>query len=159
MALILIVDDEADLQSLLEYNLKLAGHEVVAALNGAEGLRLAYTRMPDVLVLDVMLPDLMGTDICQTLKRDKRTKAIPILMLTARAQEADRVRGLELGADDYVVKPFSLRELILRIGAILKRKAGPAGDEVAEHGLIRLDKSGHQAWVAGLQIDGVPKDA
>lgn len=87
------------------------------------------------------------------------TKPTSSPFLNTRAQEADRVRGLELGADDYVVKPFSVRELILRIGAILKRKAGPAGDEVAEHGLIRLDESGHQAWVAGLQIDGVPKDA
>ncbi|HCF59891.1 MAG TPA: DNA-binding response regulator, partial [Myxococcales bacterium] len=121
MARLLVVEDEVDLQEVLAYNLRRAGHEVLAALRGQEGLRLAREKRPALVLLDLMLPDLPGTEVCRALKADPATRAIPVVILTARGDEPDRVIGFELGADDYVVKPFSVRELVLRVEAVLRR--------------------------------------
>jgi two-component system phosphate regulon response regulator PhoB len=154
MARVLIVEDEQDLQKVLAYNLKRAGHEVLAALRGRDGLQLVRDRNPDFVILDLMLPDLPGTEICKTLKRDPKTKGIPILMLTAKGEEVDRVVGFELGADDYVVKPFSVRELLLRIEAILRRTHGDgAAPQSFEFGVLRVDRDAHRVWVADQEVE------
>jgi two-component system phosphate regulon response regulator PhoB len=154
MARILIIEDERDLQTVLEYNFRQAGHEVLQALRGEEGLRLAREHRPELICLDLMLPDLPGTDICRTLKQDPATRAIPVLMLTAKGEEVDRVVGFELGADDYVVKPFSVRELLLRVQAILRRTAPePAATRpLIEFGRLRIDRDAHRAWVDGEEL-------
>src|SRR5688572_22797675 len=121
MARVLVIEDERDIREVLAFNLKEAGHEVLAASEAREGLRLARDRKPDLVLLDLMLPDQPGTEVCRQLKADGATRDIPVIMLTAKGQEIDRVLGFELGADDYVVKPFSVRELLLRMQAILRR--------------------------------------
>jgi DNA-binding response OmpR family regulator len=118
---ILVVEDDIDILNLLTYNLAGAGFEAVVAQDGYEALTLARRRPPHLVILDLMLPGLDGFEVCKELKRSEATRKIPVLMLTARGEEVDRIVGLELGADDYVVKPFSPRELILRVRAILKR--------------------------------------
>lgn len=154
MARILVIEDEQDLQKVLGYNLQHAGHEVLAALRGRDGLQLAREKNPDFVILDLMLPDLSGTEICKTMKRDPKTRHIPILMLTAKGEEIDRVVGFELGADDYVVKPFSVRELLLRIDAILRRTQGEgAVHRVFEFGLLRVDCDAHRVWAAGQEVE------
>ena len=125
---VLIVDDEEDLRRVLDFNLRSAGFETLRAANGREALDLARAHRPDLILLDIMLPDIQGTQVCQQLKTDPDTRHIPIVMVTARGEEIDRVVGFELGADDYVVKPFSVREVVLRVRAILKRTAS---DELA----------------------------
>ncbi len=154
MARILIVEDEKDLQRVLAYNLKQAGHDVLASAEGRDGLRMAREQRPDLLILDLMLPDLPGTEVCRALKGDAATRAIPVIMLTAKGEEIDRVVGFELGADDYVVKPFSVRELLLRIQAILRRGA-PEGAEPEgrlEHGRLRIARAAHRVWVDDKDI-------
>ncbi|OGQ80642.1 MAG: DNA-binding response regulator [Deltaproteobacteria bacterium RIFOXYA12_FULL_58_15] len=154
MARVLVIEDEQDLQKVLGYNLRQAGHEVLAALRGKEGLQLARETSPDFLILDLMLPDLSGTEICKIMKRDPKTRSIPILMLTAKGEEIDRVVGFELGADDYVVKPFSVRELLLRIDAILRRAQGEGGvHQTFEFGLLRVDRDAHRVWAAGQEVE------
>src|SRR5437870_5518664 len=118
---ILIIEDEADLARLLSFNFRQAGFEVKTADRGQRGLELARSENPDIVLLDLMLPDIPGAEVCRSLKSDSRTKAIPVVMATAKGEEVDRVVGFELGADDYVVKPFSIRELVLRVRAILRR--------------------------------------
>jgi two-component system, OmpR family, phosphate regulon response regulator PhoB len=154
MASILVIEDEKDLLKVLEYNLRLAGHQVLSASLGKAGLRLAREQRPDLVLLDLMLPDLQGTEICRSLRNAPETEGIRIVMLTARGEEIDRVLGLELGADDYVVKPFSLRELMLRIQAVLRRghaEAAPAG-QVA-FGLLRFDREAHRVWAGTEEVD------
>jgi two-component system, OmpR family, phosphate regulon response regulator PhoB len=154
MARILVIEDERDLQKVLEFNLGQAGHEVLTSLGGRPGLQLARERHPDLVVLDLMLPDLDGTEVCRALKRDPATNDIPILMLTARGEEVDRVFGLELGADDYVVKPFSVRELLLRIGAVLRRQEpGLNHSKVIEFGVLRVDREAHRVWVDQREVE------
>lgn len=154
MANILVVEDEKDLQEVLDYNLRRAGHDVAAALRGDEGLRLARTARPDLILLDLMLPDLSGMEVCKALKRDAKTASIPILMLTARGEEIDRVLGFELGADDYVVKPFSVRELLLRIEAILRRhEPEPVATEVIDFGCLHVDLAAHRVWVDKGEVE------
>src|SRR5580698_5882591 len=121
-AKILVVDDEPDMVELIDTNLTAAGFSVLMAATGQEALRLARTQQPQLILLDVMLPELDGLEICKRLRLDPATRAIPIVMLTARASEIDRVLGLELGADDYVTKPFSVRELVLRVKKLLNRQ-------------------------------------
>ena len=121
MSSILVIEDEKDILDLVKYNLKQSGLKVFTAVDGGAGLELAIKERPDLIVLDLMLPVMDGKDVCRALKSNPITKTIPILMLTAKAEELDRVIGLELGADDYVTKPFSPRELVLRIKAILRR--------------------------------------
>lgn len=120
---VLIVDDEADLLKLVDFNLKAAGFQTFTARSGLSALDMARTQSPDLIILDLMLPDLQGTEVCRQLKQHDLTRHIPIIFLTAKGDEIDRVVGFELGADDYVTKPFSTRELILRARAVLKRKA------------------------------------
>src|ERR1700734_1902680 len=121
MARILVVEDEADIQEVLEYNLKRDGHDVVLPATAKEGLRPARERRPDLVLLDLMLPDGSGTDLCKTLRQDASTRGVRVVMLTAKGEEIDRVIGFELGADDYIVKPFSVRELLLRVQAVVRR--------------------------------------
>lgn len=156
MAKILIVEDDPDLQAVLEYNLKQAGHDPSSALTGGEGLRLARGGRPDLVLLDVMLPDIQGTDVCRVLKGDPGTRDVPIVMLTARGEEIDRVVGLELGAEDYVVKPFSVRELLLRIQAVMRRGRAPAKpprETAVEFGVLKLDEEAHRVWMCGEELE------
>ncbi|MDH4099737.1 MAG: response regulator transcription factor [Nitrospirota bacterium] len=118
---ILVVEDEKDLSELLEYNLRKEGYAVVTARSGAEGLRMAVETEPDLVILDLMLPDIFGIDVCRTIRENDDTASVPIIMLTAKSQTADKVEGLSAGADDYLTKPFSPKELIARIKAVLRR--------------------------------------
>jgi two-component system phosphate regulon response regulator PhoB len=155
MARILVIEDEQDLQQVLAYNLKLAGHVVSSALNGSDGLTMALTQPPDLVLLDLMLPDLSGNEICKILKAEAATRHVPVLMLTARGEEIDRVLGFELGAEDYVTKPFSVRELLLRIQALLRRTQ-PARSSVLstpiQFGHLRIDPGAYRIWVQNLEI-------
>jgi two-component system phosphate regulon response regulator PhoB len=149
---VLIVDDERDLLSLLDFNLRQAGFETLLASTAEEALAHVRRRVPDLVVLDLMLPDLPGTEVCRRLKASDRTRHVPVVMLTAKGEEVDRVVGFELGADDYVVKPFSVRELVLRLQAVARRAgaaAPPARDRI---GPIRLDPLAHRAWVGDEEI-------
>jgi two-component system phosphate regulon response regulator PhoB len=154
--LVLIVDDEKDLRSLLDFNLRKAGYRTVHAANGSEALARASSHHPDLILLDLNLPDLPGTEVCRQLKADPATEAIPIVMLTARSGEDDRVLGLELGAEDYVPKPFSLRELILRLDVVrrhmqpVERRPGGGGG-MLRAGPIVLDS---ESYV--VRVDGEP---
>ncbi len=141
--LVLIVEDEADIRDLLTFNLGREGFETIEAEDGLIGLELARSRHPDIILLDVMLPHKDGFQVCRELEHDAGTAHIPIIMLTARGEEIDRIVGLELGADDYVIKPFSVRELILRIRAILRRQQQvQQSPSLQKHG-IHLDPSAH----------------
>ena len=154
MARILVVEDEADLRQVLEFNLSAAGHEVQTVSTGEAALRKARERRPDLVLLDLMLPDISGLEVCRQFKTDEAIRNVPIVMLTARGDEIDRVVGFEIGADDYVAKPFSLRELTLRIGAVLRRKDTPPTDaDSTVFGRLRLDRQAHRAWVAGEELD------
>jgi len=150
---ILVVEDDADLRHVLEYSLSQGGYRVETASRGADGLRLARQRPPDLVILDLMLPDVSGLDVCRTLKSEGPTREVPLLMLTAKGEEIDRVVGFELGAEDYVVKPFSVRELMLRIHNILRRTRSepPAGD-VTVSGRLRLDRRAHRAFVDDAEV-------
>jgi two-component system, OmpR family, phosphate regulon response regulator PhoB len=151
MARVLVIEDEADLREVLEYNLTREGYRVQLAPNGAEGLRLAREARPDLILLDLMLPDMPGTAICKTLKRDPLTHDVRVIMLTARGEEIDRVVGFELGADDYVVKPFSVRELMLRMAAVLRRNDAPT-PALIQFGDLRIDEAAHRVWVGGSEV-------
>jgi two-component system, OmpR family, phosphate regulon response regulator PhoB len=154
MARILVIEDEKDLQTLLVYNLKQAGHEVFAASQGNDGLRLAREQRPDLVLLDLMLPDRSGTEVCRALKQESATRGIPVMMVTAKGEEIDRVLGFELGADDYVVKPFSVRELMLRIQVVLKR--GRREEDAApmvNFGCLAIDRDAHRVWVEGKEVE------
>lgn len=152
--LILIVDDEKDLVSTLQYNLEREGYETRVALTGQDALAAARQEpLPELVLLDLMLPDLLGTEVCRQLRADDATCDIPVLMLTAKGEEIDRVVGFEVGADDYVVKPFSVRELMLRIRAILRRSESITSEtDVIEFGRIKLDRAGHRVWVDGNEV-------
>jgi len=151
--LVLIVDDERDLVRLLEFNLQHAGFETAVAYAGEDALQKVRQRIPDLIVLDLMLPDIPGNEVCRQLKASPRTRHVPVLMLTARTDEVDRVVGFEVGADDFVTKPFSVRELVLRIRAILRRGSGAEADEAREQvGPIRVDPGAHRAYVEGQEI-------
>lgn len=154
MAKILVVDDEPDAVELVEFNLKNAGFEVVTAADGAAALKKARASLPDLIVLDVMLPEVDGLEVCKMLRRDSATSGIPIIMLTAKAAEIDRVLGLELGADDYVTKPFSPRELMLRIKGLLRRReAAEAKAERMQFGDLVLDVPAHSLTVHGRRVE------
>jgi two-component system, OmpR family, phosphate regulon response regulator PhoB len=154
MARILVIEDEADIRQVLEYNLRMAGHDVVAADRGQEGLRLVREQHPDLVLLDLMLPDVAGTEVCRSIKDDVAIRATPVIMLTARGEEIDRVVGFELGADDYVTKPFSVRELVLRIRATLRRNEGkPPESSTVDFGNLRIDRDAHRIWVEGDEIE------
>lgn len=151
---ILIIEDERDLVDVLSYNLKREGFTVESALTGAAGLKIAAEDPPpDLLLLDLMLPDMQGTEICKTLRNDKRTKRLPIIMLTAKGEEIDRVVGFEVGADDYVVKPFSVRELMLRIKALLRRTDDAEQTSgLLAFGCLKIDVPAHRVLVEEQEV-------
>ncbi len=149
---ILIVEDEADIRELLRFNLEREGFSVLEAADGNEGLKLARQHMPDLMLLDVMLPGFDGFEVCRRLGAQSETANIPVLMLTARGEEMDRVVGLSLGADDYVVKPFSVRELMLRIKAVLRRGTRSSESPVLERHGIRLRPEAHTAEAQGEEM-------
>jgi two-component system phosphate regulon response regulator PhoB len=153
--MVLVIEDEVDLATTLEYNLRQAGFQVRLAHSGRQGLAAATSEpIPDVIVLDLMLPDLSGTDLCRRLREQERTRDVPVIMCTAKGEEIDRVVGFEIGADDYIVKPFSVRELILRIRALLRRVLRNEGEPSRlRFGKLELDRDAHRAWVAGAEID------
>ncbi len=140
---VLIVEDEADIRELIAFNLEREGFATLAAEDGLIGVELARNHKPDIILLDVMLPQKDGFQVCRDLERDASTARIPIIMLTARGEEVDRIVGLELGADDYVVKPFSVRELILRIRAILRRQQQTQTSPCLQRHGIQLDPAAH----------------
>ena len=152
--LILIVDDEPDLVRALDYSLRREGYQTRLAMTGTAALAGALEQpQPDLVLLDLMLPDISGTEVCRRLRATESTRTLPIVMLTAKGEEIDRVVGFEVGADDYVVKPYSVRELTLRLRAVLRRNQ-PVGDAPAAseatggHGLLRVDAVGHRVFVA-----------
>ena len=151
---ILVIDDEPDAVELVEFNLKQAGFEVITAADGAEALRQGRSHLPDLVVLDLMLPEIDGLEVCKLLRHDPTTAAIPIVMVTAKAAEVDRILGLELGADDYVTKPFSPRELVLRIKKILERgRPAAAKKEKFVFGELVIDLPRHLVSVRGKRIE------
>ena len=150
---ILIIEDESDVADLLTLNLRKAGFRISTAADGASGLQKARDDRPDFIVLDLMLPKMLGLEVCRILKSDTATRHIPILMLTAKAEEIDRIVGLEFGADDYVTKPFSPREVVLRIKAILRRAEGGAEDERLSAGSIVIDPARHEVSVHGKRVN------
>jgi two-component system phosphate regulon response regulator PhoB len=158
-ARILVVDDEPDLLELVRFNLSQAGFQVDTALSGREALEQLKAAPPDLLVLDLMLPDVSGNDICRQIRSDSALADLPIVMLTAKSEEVDRVVGFELGADDYVPKPFSPRELTLRVRAVLRRRASaPAPGHTIEHGCLRVDPERHRCFVEGQEIELTAKE-
>jgi two-component system, OmpR family, phosphate regulon response regulator PhoB len=155
MARILVVEDEKDLQEVLAYNLRQAGHTAIVVGAGKDALAAVTEHRPDLLLLDLMLPDVSGVEICRRLKSDPLTRDVPIVMVTAKGDEVDRVVGFELGADDYVVKPYSLRELLLRVDAVLRRTTPSPGG--GEHGTmvfakLRVDRDAHRVWVDDEEV-------
>ncbi|HXH22439.1 MAG TPA: response regulator transcription factor [Dehalococcoidia bacterium] len=154
---VLIIEDEPTLVAALRYNLEREGHRVLAATDGETGLSLARAQHPDAVILDLMLPGMSGLEICRVLRRES---TVPILILTARAEETDKVVGLELGADDYVTKPFSMRELLARVGALLRRgEMGAAGEhERLTAGDIVLDLTRREATKGGVELVLKPKE-
>lgn len=153
MKTILIIEDEKDLAELVAFNLEKEGYRTVTAFDGTSGLEAARAHQPDLILLDLMLPGVMGMDVCKMLKKSEKLAIIPIIMLTARGEEIDRVVGFEVGADDYVVKPFSTRELLLRVKAVLRRSLPDKPDgKVLSIGAVTIDTARHQVEVAGEEI-------
>jgi two-component system phosphate regulon response regulator PhoB len=151
---ILVADDEEDVLELVSRNLVAAGFKVLKADNGHAALTEARELHPALIVLDLMLPGVSGLEVCQLLRADPATKQIPIIMLTARAEEIDRIVGLELGADDYITKPFSPRELVLRVKSVMRRAAGsPAIADVLDFGDIHLDRVRHEVRIKGKPVE------
>jgi DNA-binding response OmpR family regulator len=152
---ILVVDDEPEAVELVEFNLKQAGFDVLTAVDGSEAVKKARTAVPNMIVLDLMLPEIDGLEVCKMLRRDAATGGIPIIMLTAKAAEIDRVLGLELGADDYITKPFSPRELVLRIRKILERGRTPSAEQPERYkfGELLIDPPRHVVSWRGKSIE------
>jgi DNA-binding response OmpR family regulator len=150
---VLLVEDESDVVDLLRYNLNKAGFSVLIAEDGLLGLEMARKNRPEIIVLDLMLPGMDGYSLCRALKKDPETELLPVLMLTARGEPSERVRGLEIGADDYVTKPFSPRELVLRIQALLRRTRSRVPSEVIEVGQFHLDKNKFDVRLEGRRLD------
>ena len=150
---VVIVEDEKDLAELLAFNLGKEGWQTLIALDGRSGLDLVTAELPDIVILDLMLPEISGTEVCKLLRKQKSTAAIPVIMVTAKGEEIDRVVGFEVGADDYLVKPFSSRELLLRMKAILRRSAPEVTSEKSLHlGSLNIDPSRHRVTVADEEV-------
>lgn len=156
--LILIVEDEASLQKLLAYNLEAAGFEVMQAFDGEEALTLLAERQPDLVLLDWMLPQLSGIELCRRLRRRPETAHTPIIMLTARSEEHDRLRGLETGADDYVTKPFSPAELLARVRAVLRRVRPALTEQVLSFHDLRMDLAAHRVFRGDREVHLSPTE-
>jgi two-component system phosphate regulon response regulator PhoB len=157
-ATILVVEDEPAIQSLIEVNLRRAGHVVQLASDAEAARRLIREALPDLVLLDWMLPGMSGIDFARLLRGEARTRSLPIIMLTARAEERDKIEGLDIGADDYVTKPFSPRELMARIKAVLRRHAPQATEDVVELGGLRLDPATHRITVGGAEVNLGPTE-
>jgi two-component system phosphate regulon response regulator PhoB len=156
---VLVIEDERALTEVLSYNLQREGYETVVAHDGQEGLRKAQTLLPDLILLDLMLPVLSGLEVCRELKAGERTRDIPIIMLTAKTEETDQVVGFSLGADDYVTKPFGVKALMARIKALQRRRDGtndPAA--VVEHLGVRIDRLRHRAFVNDTELSLTPTE-
>ena len=155
---ILIIEDEPAIQELLTLNITQAGHNPIRALSVEQAQQLMRETMPDLILLDWMLPGMSGIEFARRLKSDEYSKSIPIIMLTARSEEIDKIRGLDVGADDYVTKPFSPRELNARIKAVLRRRAPQMTDDPIESGTLRLDPVTHRVTGKGIQLDLGPTE-
>ncbi len=151
-AKILIIEDDRDIVEMLEYNLQEQGYDTISAFNGKDGIVLAQKEQPDLIILDIMLPITDGFEVCRTIKSNQMTTNIPIIILSAKSQETDKVVGLELGADDYVTKPFSPRELLARIKAMLRRGREPQPSGVIKRGDIIIDSTRHKVAIRGKEI-------
>ncbi len=155
--LIAIVEDETDLQQIVDFNLRAAGYRTLGATSGYKALEMIRRDVPDLVILDLMLPDVSGVELCRTLRREEATREVPVLMLTARGDEIDRVVGFEVGADDYMVKPFSVRELLLRVQAVLRRAQGSSAEsmpasQLLRHGPIAVDLASRRSYVAEQEV-------
>jgi len=155
---ILIIEDERALTEVLAYNLQREGYDTTVVHDGQEGLRKAQTLLPDLILLDLMLPVMGGLDVCRELRAGERTRTIPILMLTAKAEETDQVVGFSIGADDYVTKPFSVKVLLQRIRALQRRYEPAQAADVIEHVGVRIDRVRHRATVEGGELDLTPTE-
>ena len=153
MKTVLVVDDERDLVNLVDFHLSKEGFLVIGAKDGFEGFAMAKKHKPDLIVLDIMLPKIDGLETCRRLKADPEMAYIPVIMLTAKAQETDKIIGLEMGADDYVTKPFSPKELVSRIKAILRRFDAKGRKEVVKHGPLTIDIGGRTCELTGNRIE------
>lgn len=151
-AKILVVEDELAIQELIAFNLKKAGFAVLRAENAEQAMQMINEVLPDLVLLDWMLPQMSGIEFANILRRESRTKNIPIIMLTARIEENDKVQGLDVGADDYITKPFSPRELVARIKAVLRRRAPELSEEILESDGLRLDPATRRAMAQGCEI-------
>lgn len=152
---VLVVDDEPDITALVAYHLARAGYRVTTANSGTEALQAAEEQAPDLIVLDLMLPNLSGFEVLESLRKRPDTRDVGVIVLTARKDEGDRIKGLSLGADDYLVKPFSPQELVLRVGAVLRRLTGPsvsAGSKIVA-GALTIDRAAHKVLVAGKDVE------
>lgn len=150
--LVLVVEDEHALVTLLRYNFEAAGYEVATALDGEEALLAISERRPDLIVLDWMLPSISGLEVCRQIRRKPETRDVPVIMLTARGEEGDRVRGLDSGADDYVTKPFSPNELVARVRAVLRRSRPSTAEEVLSYAGLAMDLAAHRVTRNGRAI-------
>ena len=153
MQRVLIIEDERDIADLIGFNLERAGYEVTKAHDGIEGASMALHQCPDLVILDLMLPGKDGFKVFKEIRRDARTRDVPVIMLTARAQTEDRIKGLEAGADDYLTKPFSPKELMLRVQAVLKRSESAPGSVAFEHGPFRFDKNDLKFYLQGEPVE------
>lgn len=152
-ARVLVVEDEPDLRNLLDRHLDRAGYQVLLAEDGLEALERAWSEPVDLVLLDLMLPNVDGIEVCKRLKRDQRTARLPVVMLTAKQEAVDRIVGFELGADDYITKPFNLRELILRVGAVLRRSRGEDnGAAILGYGDLTIDPTARTVLVTGREV-------
>lgn len=151
---ILIIDDELHIVELIKYNLEMNGYKVYYALNGNEGMNIAYEKKPDLILLDIMLPEIDGFEVCKKIKRDDELANIPIIMLTAKGEEFDKILGLELGADDYITKPFSVRELVARIKVVLRRNTKEEKqNNIITIGNLTIDMERHEVLKDGKRVE------
>lgn len=157
---ILVIEDEADILEVVEYNLRREGYRVLGVLDGEQGLQRAKQESPDLVILDLMLPGMDGVEVCRELKRDPLTRGIPVIILTAKAEETDVILGLGVGADDYVVKPFRPRELVARVQAVLRRgmRGESDGPERLVRGDVVIDTGRHEVRVGGQSVQFTPTE-
>jgi two-component system alkaline phosphatase synthesis response regulator PhoP len=150
---ILVVDDEEHIQELIKFNLEKSGYKVICAENGIDAIRLAKEQLPQLMLLDLMLPGMDGLDVCKEIRKDSSMSNMPIIMITAKGEEIDKIIGLELGADDYITKPFSVRELVARIKAILRRTTTQIVEKTFKVGNLAIDFGKHEVLKSELKVD------
>ena len=156
---VLIIDDEEHIVELIKYNLESSGYKTYEAYNGIDGLKIARKELPDLILLDLMLPGIDGLEVCKRLRADDKLKQVPIIMLTAKSEEIDKILGLELGADDYITKPFSIRELNARIKAVLRRISPlEEGADLYRFADVEIDYNKHEIKKNGIKVDLTLKD-